>query len=288
MNLNLAGSNPRAIRQHHLACGHTGYGDGYSRGLAPNSGRGGFAHRACERRGYKRIQMSRANSFYLYIRQSDVVGPHSLDRLREWLAIGAISADAQICPEGEQEWVVLQSIPKIDFLPAKIRERIEHRREQMRNWRSQPATEKQLTKLKYFEIPFDANNLNKARASELIDCFMNMDPAREDQYQTRPATPEQLATLRSLGVQKENLNYSEAHLIIDDAKQKQDMADLEERARLEDRAGDLTTLDFYLNDEDAFELCHYRKRLSTIQLEMMLDYYYSQGCRTRLPRCKSL
>jgi len=67
------------------------------------------------------------------------------------------------------------------------------------NWYSEPATAKQLAKLEYFGMPFEPANLTKGRASELIDCFTAIDPGREELYQNRPATPEQIDRLRSLG-----------------------------------------------------------------------------------------
>jgi len=126
--------------------------------------------------------------YYLCIRQSDVVGPHTLDDLREWVAVGAIPRCSQVCKAGEQVWVSLSDVPKIDFITVNVQKRLgpDARNGKGKNWYSEPPTEKQLVKLKYFGMQFDAVNLTKGHASELIDCFTAIDTAREEQYENRP------------------------------------------------------------------------------------------------------
>jgi len=192
-----------------------------------------------------------------------VVGPHSLNHLREWLAVGAITSSAQVCKEGEQNWIPLSDVPKIDFTPASVRERIERRRAQMNHsWHSAPASEKQLFMLKYFEIPFDVNDLTKVHASELIDCFTAIDPGREEQYYNRPATSEQVDTLNSVGVEGQGLTYSDA---LHQIREKSDVLKGREQHEI-----DLMILDNMVNDDDVLELCHYR-RICGPDLERLLD-----------------
>jgi hypothetical protein len=61
--------------------------------------------------------------------------------------------------------------------------------------RSEPATEKQKEKLRWFGCAFD-ENMTKGRASDALDKCVRDFPEKESAYYSRPATEEQMATLR--------------------------------------------------------------------------------------------
>jgi len=161
--------------------------------------------------------------------------------------------------------MALSEIHKIDFITVNVQTRLDRRKARNRaNWYSEPATAKQLAKLEYFGMPFEPANLTKGRASELIDCFTAIDPGREELYQNRPATPEQIDRLRSLGENESELTYAEARELISE-KEGEEWQHL-----LEDDAP-LMILENMLNDSDTLEICHYRE-LNASQLAQMLDY----------------
>ena len=139
--------------------------------------------------------------YYLAVRAGAPVGPHKLDSLREWVGRGAIGEDWQVCKEGAETWTPLSAIPRFSDYPKAVRERLDRfRQESAREaWRSDPPTEKQLAKLRYFEIPFSDAGLTKGRASELIDAFISIDPERENEYQDRPSLGAQNKEIRVLG-----------------------------------------------------------------------------------------
>jgi rubrerythrin len=63
--------------------------------------------------------------------------------------------------------------------------------------RSEPATEKQKEKLRYFRYAFD-ENISKGHASDAIDKCVRDLPELNQAYYNRPATEEQLAKLREI------------------------------------------------------------------------------------------
>lgn len=163
--------------------------------------------------------MAKVTKYFLCVRPGNPVGPHKIDSLREWVEIGAISPDWRVCKEGEDSWVKVADIPKFYEFPPKLRERFDrYRNRPIERWWSDPATEKQLKKLRFFEIPFNASGLTKGRASELIDAFVTIDPVREEQYESSPASASQAEEIRSLGGNPEDLTYSEARDEIEELK----------------------------------------------------------------------
>ncbi len=210
--------------------------------------------------------MAKVTKYYLCVRDGNPVGPHNLDSLREWVDVGVISKDWQVCREDEQIWISIAQILGFDDFPPKLRERLDHSRNQPRPyWWSHPPTDKQLKKLRYFKIPFDSTGLTKGRASELIDAFAKIDPAREEQYQNRPATAAQAKEISSLGGDPSNLTYSDARELIEELRSEKGEQEWESAftfSLLEDR----------FNDRDAREIGHYKK-LTKAQLQQLLEYF---------------
>ena len=158
-------------------------------------------------------------SYYLFLPPDRVVGPHTFDRLREWVARGTLPKDVQVCQEGTEAWVLFSDLPRHDFVTAAVKKRLQGSDYFIarKAW-TEPATARQLMKLSYFDLPFDARALSKAGAAALLDDFVSIDPAREAAYQASPADADQLATLFSLGVQADGLTRSAAKAIIRERK----------------------------------------------------------------------
>jgi len=81
---------------------------------------------------------------------------------------------------------------------------------------------------------------------------------------TGPATSEQVERLRALGVEEEELTYSEARDLILETEGEQERASFEQDM-------DFMIIENMLNDDDVLEICHYRK-LSDSQLQQMIVY----------------
>lgn len=210
--------------------------------------------------------MAKVAKYYLCVRAGNSVGPHKLDFLRELVDLGVISQDWQVRREDEQIWRSIAQIPDFHDFPPKLRERLDHSRNQPRAyWWSHPPTDKQLKKLRYFKIPFDSTGLTKGRASELIDAFVRIDPTREEQYQSRPASAAQVKEIRSLGSDPSNLTYSDARELIEELRSEKGEQEWE-------RAFTFSLLEDRFNDRDAREIGHYKK-LTKAQLQQLLEYF---------------
>jgi len=167
--------------------------------------------------------MATQTKYYLCIRPDDVVGPHRLDALREWVYLGFLSVATPACKEGEENWITIEQIPKFSEYPAKLQTRlVEHLNRPSEHWWSDPPTEKQLAKLAFFNIAFESNRLTKGRASQIIDYFVSVDSAREEEYKNRPATQEQRKRIRELGGSYDDATYDEAKGIIEDLEAEAD------------------------------------------------------------------
>jgi GYF domain 2 len=209
--------------------------------------------------------MPKADRYFLCVRAGKAVGPHSLDSLREWVARSVISPDWQVCKEGGSDWINISAIPNFNNYPSKLRERIDrYRNTPPEVWWADKVTEKQIKKLEYFDIPFSREGLTKGRASELIEAFIQIDPAREQQYQDRPATPTQVRQLRAFGENPEELTYSEA-------KEEIEILQAEKEERQQEEAEVFDYLDLMVNHEDVREVCRYRA-LTKAQLKQLLAY----------------
>ena len=150
---------------------------------------------------------------------------------------------------------MIKDISKFYQFPTKLRERLaNHRKRELNFWWADPVTEKQLKKLEYFEITFSKAGLTKGRASELIEAFMAIDPAREEQYQRQPANDAQTEKIRSLGSKRKNLSHLEANKLIEKLSLEQEIRESEQ----EEADEPLDFLDFKLNHEDVREICKYK------------------------------
>ena len=136
--------------------------------------------------------------FWLYAGDQRVVGPHSLAALQEWVARGAVGSDWQVLRDGDEAWKPLGELLAGHDLPMALQRRIESARQWNSHSQDRP-TELQMFKLRYFQIPFAEEGLTRRRASEILECFAQIDPATERAYQDRPATENDMDALRQLG-----------------------------------------------------------------------------------------
>ncbi len=91
-------------------------------------------------------------------------------------------------------------------------------------WRKEPATKKQMDKLKYFGIEL-RRGATKGQASDLITKCVEANPEAEHNYQKRPATEAQIRRIKKLAKEldadvsdelDEGLTYEEAREVIQD------------------------------------------------------------------------
>jgi len=103
--------------------------------------------------------------------------------------------------------------------------------------RSEPATEKQKAKLRYFGCTWD-EGVTKGQAHDAIDECIRLFPEKEAEYYARPATEEQLARMREIlkpgdedpedyAESDKPLTYGEAKCLLEDLE-------LEERQKAEE------------------------------------------------------
>ncbi len=143
------------------------------------------------------------------------MGPFKKSSIQSWYYRGFLPGETLVCHEGKQEWVPLTSIPKLDELPKLVTNKIE-KAQTPQPWWNDPATERQLVRLRGFEIPFGDGPLTKKQASSLIEFFIEVDPQREEAYQNQPATPDQAKALEDLGATATNLTRREARAQIEE------------------------------------------------------------------------
>ena len=213
------------------------------------------------------MRMATGKKYFLALRVGAAVGPHDLDSLREWAALGVISPEWKVCGEGEEKWRRIAEIPDFTSFPPTLQERLDvYRSRSTEPWWSDAPSEGQLEKLQHFEIPFDSNGLTNGRASELLGAFASIDPRREKQYQERSATTEQASQIRSFGGNPVGISYSKAKELLrelgDQATEEEELAAAVEK---------LMRLDLMINGKDAREIGQYRK-LTKAQLQQLLTH----------------
>src|SRR5579862_4356401 len=81
--------------------------------------------------------------------------------------------------------------------PREVLESVIQREDYVAKVRTEPATEKQKEKLRYFGYAFD-ESISKGQASDAIDKCVKDFPEKDLAYYNRPATEEQLAELREI------------------------------------------------------------------------------------------
>lgn len=207
--------------------------------------------------------MARQAKFFLKIATDRTVGPHTLNMLRKWVYFEVIPRDAMVCEEGKERWLKISDVPDFLDFPDELKKLWSSYEKP--HWWSDPVTEKQIKKLDYFGLPYSRKGLTKGRASQLIECFIEIDQECEKQYQDRPATAEQKRKLRALGDDSGlELTYSEARDSIEELE-------LEKRAQDEEEEMEMMVLENSVNDEDWRELLGYKK-LNQKQLEALARY----------------
>lgn len=82
------------------------------------------------------------------------------------------------------------------FTPRKLQEALIAQEAYVAQVRTEPATEKQKEKLRWFGCTFD-EGMTKGQASDALDKCVRDFPEKESAYYSRPATEEQMAKLRS-------------------------------------------------------------------------------------------
>lgn len=198
-------------------------------------------------------------NYYLSIRSADndpIVGPHTQKAIRLWLALGVIGSDWP-CSRGEGfPWIRVEEIPGIARTTVELERRVADFRIGEGAWWTQPATEAQLRRLRYFEIPFQEDGLTKGRASLLIEVFSQVDPMRLQRYEAQPASTEQTAEILGLGGEPSNLSYGAAKHLIYELKATQ----RDERRRAERELTDWLASPEYLligilKDPDVLDIC---------------------------------
>jgi hypothetical protein len=136
--------------------------------------------------------------YYLDIRgDGKGVGPHIPGSINSWLENGRIAPDVPIRRIDQSNWTTFREIKRFANFLDKIPQ-LPPRQYVKDRWEDDPVTEKQLAKLRFFDLPFPQTNLTKGEASRLISFFVQVDPERETQYQKLPAEEEKLTKLREL------------------------------------------------------------------------------------------
>jgi len=216
--------------------------------------------------------------YYLDIRNDGKgVGPHTPARINWWLEHRVISPEILARRIDQDKWTRLSEITRFSNFLEKIA-KLPPPTYEKAPWEDEPATEKQLKKLGYFDLPFPQTNLTKGEASRLIDFFVHIDPEREKQYQDQPADEEKRSKLlqfikRLPSTEREDypvtedLTNAEATELIDDLNDR--LTDLDEQKDEEER--ELMFLDNHFNDEDIREDFGYKK-LTRQQLKLLGKY----------------
>jgi hypothetical protein len=174
----------------------------------------------------------------------------------------------------QADWIKLSEIKRFSNFLSKI-SKLPPPSYEKAPWEAEPATEKQLKKLRCFDLPFPQTNLTKGEASRLIEFFIGIDPEREEQYQNQPADEEKRNKLLQLikrlpASEREDypvtneLTNAEATESIDEIKDR-----LEElQSEKDEEEIELQFIDIKFNDEDLRESFGYKK-LSKKQLKQL-------------------
>jgi hypothetical protein len=216
--------------------------------------------------------------YYLDIRNdAKGVGPHTPASINWWLEHRRISPDILARRIDQSEWTKLSEIKRFSNFLSKI-SNLPPPSYEKAPWEAEPATEKQLKKLGYFDLPFPQANLTKGEASRLIDFFIQIDPEREKQYQNQSADEEKrnklLQLIKRLPASDredypvtKDLTNAEATESIDEIKDRLD----ELQSEKDDEEIELMFIDNHFNDEDLRESFGYKK-LTKKQLKELGQY----------------
>jgi len=144
--------------------------------------------------------------------------------------------------------------------------------------RSEPITEKQKFKLKWFDSPV-RKGMTKGEASDAITECIRLYPEKEKEYQNRPANEEQMIQLREyakvdgdLALMFKEMQEEEHTLTYGEAKDLLQECEQEAVTRYFDGGQfQIDYLDNFVNSEDAREVLGYKK-LNRNQLKELADY----------------
>lgn len=127
-------------------------------------------------------QRSPGLRFYVLI-GGRTLGPHRLDKLREWHALGVLAPETLTKTSKSGEEQPLTKIPRFLVMPTPLRKRLdEQRKAPLPDWWNLEPTEAQLKRLAFFDLPYEKKGLTRGRASVLITHFAFLDPGKEEQW----------------------------------------------------------------------------------------------------------
>jgi len=216
--------------------------------------------------------------YYLDIRNDGKgVGPHTPTSINWWLEHRMISPEIPARRTDQTHWSKLSEIKRFSNFLSKM-SKLQPPSYGKAPWEAEPATEKQLKKLGYFDLPFPQTNLTKGEASRLIEFFIGIDPEREEQYQNQPSDEEKRNKLHQL-IKRLPASEREDYPVTKDltnAKATESIDQIEERLEELQREKDeeeieLQFIDVQFNDEDLREDLGYKK-LSKKQLKQLGQY----------------
>jgi hypothetical protein len=187
------------------------------------------------------------------------MGPYKKSSLQSWYYRGFLGSETLVCLEGQQVWMPISSVPKLDEIPKYVSKILKATSEEPpQKWWNDPASEKQLAKLHYFEIRFLEEGLTKKQASDLINFFIEVDPEKERQYQNQPATPEQRKAISELGGNDTGLTLQQAQELLKEWTAYDTGLDI---------------LNDIINDDDWLRLHSFRRisRVKLIEMKKILD-----------------
>lgn len=166
-----------------------------------------FAHPLAQEKFVKRLREEvdfdrrKSNARYYVCLPDRILGPHRLERLQEWVALGLIPQDWPARQPEAKSTVALENIPGFfDFGPT-LRKRLEESKEHPQWW-NDSVTKAQLRKLEFFRLPYPREGLTRGIASQFIECFVMLDPQsnkgyKEQKEADQKARREKRATERS-------------------------------------------------------------------------------------------
>lgn len=112
-----------------------------------------------------------------------VVGPHRLEKLQEWVAIEVISPNLLVRGIRAETFVEMANLETFfQHGPALRKKLSEYRKRPLDEWWTQPVTARQITKLRFFDLPFVREGLTKGRASEYLENWSFIDPKKDAEY----------------------------------------------------------------------------------------------------------
>jgi hypothetical protein len=178
--------------------------------------------------------------------ESQAVGPHTLYKIRFWVAEEILSSDVLLRKEGESTWIKAKDLPGFYDFPTQLRERLARSNHERREiikvkgsdpggpWWQRPAGNSQIEQLKFMRIPFDPQKITRYWADKLIREFAYIDSDLYEEYVHRPPTPEIIEELRSLGkTDVEGLDIDAARRVLSELQSEKEDEEREEEIILD-------------------------------------------------------